>query len=166
MVKHKNMKIEDTIITRQYLKQSLSEFVTKEYLNDKLSEFVTKDYLQKTMSDFVTKEYFKKAMSDVVTKEYLKKELSHFVTQEYLKKAMQEQKVEIVREIRIMMHETMESGMENMKLYYQDETQRYMKALLQGFKDEMLVYRDQMTSYWERLDQHDQRITSLEKTAV
>jgi len=108
--------------------------------------------------------------SEIVTKVYLDKKLdqklndklSDFVTKRHLKVELDKQRVDIIREVRIMMYETMESGMENMKLYYQEETNRHRIALLQGFKDEMLVYKDQFTTFMEKLNNHEHRITTLE----
>lgn len=101
--------------------------------------------------------------SEIVTKKYLDKKLSNFVTRKYLKVELDKQKVDIIREVRIMMHETMESGMENMKLYYQEETNRHMTALLQGFRDDLRVYNDQFKSFMEKLDNHEHRIVALER---
>jgi hypothetical protein len=109
-------------------------------------------------SEIVTKKYFEKKLD-----QKLNEKLSDFVTKRYLKVELDKQRVDIIREVRIMMHETMESGMENMKLYYQEETNRHMTALLQGFKDEMLVYKDQFKSFMEKLNNHEQRIGALER---
>jgi hypothetical protein len=109
-------------------------------------------------SEIVTKKYFEKKLD-----QKFNEKLSDFVTKKYLKVELDKQRVDIIREVRIMMHETMESGMENMKLYYQEETNRHMTALLQGFKDEMLVYKDQFKSFMEKLDNHEHRIGALER---
>jgi hypothetical protein len=97
--------------------------------------------------------------SEIVTKKYLDKKLSNFATKKDLDKC----RVEIIREVKIMMHETMDSSMENMKLYYQEEANRYTTALLQGFRDDLRVYNDQFKSFMEKLDNHEHRIVALER---
>lgn len=95
---------------------------------------------------------------EIVTKTFLAKELG------ILRAEMKEQKYDILREVRAMMHETMEGVMENMKAYYKVETERYMGALQQGFKDEMLYYKDGVKMDREKLDDHETRIMTLETT--
>ncbi|GEM_PF-2927767 len=96
----------------------------------------------------------------------LNKTLSRYVTKDYftktLKKELGDQKHQILKETRVMIYESLET----IKIYFEEQGNRHREALLQGFKDEMLVYKDQMKSYWERLDNHEHRIISLEKTTV
>lgn len=113
-------------------------------------------------SEIITKTYLKKELNCFVTKTYLKNELNRFVTKTYLKSSLKEQKQDILREVRIMMYETMENSNENMKLYYQEETNRLMTALIQNYKDELRVFNDQMTTHMEKLNDHDGRISVLE----
>ncbi|MEK7646632.1 MAG: hypothetical protein AAB381_02995 [Patescibacteria group bacterium] len=90
--------------------------------------------------------------SDIVTKRYLTKELNSFRTE------MKEQKIEIIREIRIMMHETMDGAMENMKLYHQEENNRHVGAVIEGMKDDNRGIRDGIKMVEGRVDDHENRL--------
>jgi len=96
-------------------------------------------------SEIVTKKYFKKE---------LKAELSNFVT----KNDMKEQKYEILREVRVIIFESLET----IKVYFEEQGNRHREALLQGFRDELLVYKDEVMSHKEKLDDHGHRIKLLE----
>jgi hypothetical protein len=104
--------------------------------------------------------------NEIVTKTYLRDSQKDFVTKKHLTGALKEQKIEIIREVRTMMHETMEGAVENMKEYYIAETNRHTSTLMQGFKDEMRYYKDEMKTFMERLDNHENRITTLERPAL
>ena len=91
--------------------------------------------------------------SEIVTKKYLSQELSSF---------KKELKTEILIEVRVMMHETMEGAMENMKMFYQIETKRHMTALMQGFRDEMRIFKDAMGMINDKVEDHETRLLSLE----
>jgi hypothetical protein len=98
---------------------------------------------------------------EIVTKTFLAKELETLRTE--IRTEMKEQKYDILREVRSMMHETLEGAMENMKAYYKVETERYMGVLQQGFKDEMLYYKDEVKVLVEKMNNHETRIGVLER---
>ncbi|MDE2040917.1 MAG: hypothetical protein KGI59_00820 [Patescibacteria group bacterium] len=80
--------------------------------------------------------------SEIVTKKYLSAELSKFG---------KELKFEILREVRVMMHENLIAVMDNMKEYYRVETDRYIGALMQEHRDEFRAFKDQMKVFGDKL---------------
>ena len=98
--------------------------------------------------------------SEIVTRSYLDRKLDVF--DEKFDKKLSNQKIEIIREVRIMMHETMEQGMKNMRLSYEAQGQRHMDALHEGFRDQIRVFTDGMKMTNEKLDNHEQRIIKFE----
>ncbi|MDP3962302.1 MAG: hypothetical protein Q8Q03_00320 [bacterium] len=91
--------------------------------------------------------------SEIVTKKYLSQELGVF---------RKELKTEIITEVRVMMYETMTGAMENMKLFYLEENKRHMTALIQGVKDEMRAYKDEMKNWTDKWDNHEVRLRVME----
>ena len=88
---------------------------------------------------------------------------SEIVTKKYLSTVFKKElKTEIISEVRVMMHETLEGAMENMKAYYKFETERYIGALMQEYKDERKVDRDMMKTMMEKWDNHETRLQVLE----
>ena len=98
--------------------------------------------------------------SEIVTKTYLAHELG------LIRLEMKEQKSDILKKVRIMMHETMMGGMENMKLYYDEQMKHLTGALMEGVRDEMRIYKDSMGMFKEEIDGHEVRITALESSAL
>lgn len=100
---------------------------------------------------------------EIVTKKYLERQLSP-VRDEInslrvdLRAEMKEQKFEIIREVKIMLHEALESTMDNMKAYYDERSDRYMKMVLEQFRDDLKVYKDSMGMLKEKIDDHEIRL--------
>ena len=89
------------------------------------------------------------AKNDLVTKEYLKKELKEF-------------RYSLLIEIRTMMHETMESALENSKLYYIQEMQKYIGAQAETFRDDLRYYKDGIKTMTDTIIDHGKRILDIE----
>lgn len=89
------------------------------------------------------KELIKNTDDEVVTRGILKQELEKFRVSF---------KAEILAEVRIMIYGAMAEMMESMKLYYQNETNRHLTALKEGFMDEMRIYRDELIGVRNRVE--------------
>jgi hypothetical protein len=77
--------------------------------------------------------------NEIVTKKFLAEELT--LLRNEMRTEMREQKYYIIREVRSIMHETMMTAMENMKSYYEISSAHYMKALIEGVRDEIAIYK-------------------------
>jgi hypothetical protein len=60
--------------------------------------------------------------------------------------------------VRVIIFESLET----IKIYFEEQGNRHREALLQGFRDELLVYKDEVMSHKEKLDDHGSRIKLLE----
>ncbi|MFA6295540.1 MAG: hypothetical protein WC666_03940 [Candidatus Paceibacterota bacterium] len=91
-----------------------------------------------------------KKENEIISKKYFKLELQ---------KALDEQKSAILRETRIMIFESLET----IKVYFEEQGKRHLTALSQGFRDELLVYKDEVMTHKEKLDNYGRRILALEE---
>ena len=150
----------DTSLTKEYFEnlfdKKLEPFASKEYLIEYLdpkfkqiddrfkrieSNYVTKDYLDKTLSNFVNKDYFDKTLSNFVNKDYFSKEVSS---------------------IRSMLHESITVSMANMKEYYKEETERYIGVLMESYRNESVVMKENVSILNDKFYDYEERITTLE----
>ena len=81
-----------------------------------------------------------------------------YVTNGYLSKELEQQKYQILREVRVITFEAMET----VKVHYEERAERHMTALLQGFKDEMRAYKDGLKMFMDKLNDHEGRISNIE----
>jgi hypothetical protein len=89
--------------------------------------------------------------------EYMTNKLD-YVTNAQLKKELEIQKYEILREVRVITFEAMET----VKVHFEERVERHMTALLQGFRDELRVYKDGIKMFMDKLNNHESRICELE----
>ena len=156
LINYNNMVKDDEIVTKTFLKNELNEVVTKTFLKSELDKRDSR--WDAKLSDFVTKDYLDKRLKNFATKDYLDKRLKGFVTKDYITNEMKKQKYDILREVRVMIYESLET----IKIYFEEQGNRHREALLQGFKDEMLIYKDEVRTHREMLEDHRQRIGVLE----
>ena len=104
-----------------------------------------------------------------ITKEYLEKYLdpkfkriddrfehieSTFVTKEDLGTE--------IRSIRVAMHDTLVTTLDNMKEYYKEETERYLGVLMEKSNSDMVVMKENLSILNNIFYDHEERITVLE----
>ena len=137
----------DTSLTKEYFEnlfdKKLEPFASKEYLIEYL------DPKFKQIDD-----RFKRIESNYVTKDYLDKTLSNFVTKDYFSKE--------VSSIRSMLHESITVSMANMKEYYKEETERYIGVLMESYRNESVVMKENVSILNDKFYDYEERITTLE----
>ena len=85
----------------------------------------------------------------VITKRYLEGQILPVQNEiSSLRLGMKEQKFEIINAVRVMIFEAMET----VRVYYQDQENRRMGALKEGFRDDLRFYGDQMRTLNEKVD--------------
>ena len=102
--------------------------------------------------------------NEILARAMLKEEFKKYeiVTLPFLKKELAILKGEILTEVRSIFHETVNNIMENAKVYYTKEIERSMGALREGFRDDLRVYADEFTNMREKVNDHENRVLSLE----
>jgi hypothetical protein len=110
--------------------------LTKEHF-----ERVLDQKLDQKLSRFVTKDHFDKTLSNFVTKDFFTKE---------------------IRNLRGALHESLVVTLDNMKEYYNEETERYIGALYEDAKEKTQATTENITILNERYLDHESRIKMLE----
>ena len=134
--------------------------LTKEYFENlfdkKLEPFASKEYLVEYLGPKFKQidDRFKHIESNYVTKDYLDKTLSNFVTKDYFSKE--------VSSIRSMLHESITVSMANMKEYYKEETERYIGVLMESYRNESVVMKENVSILNDKFYDYEERITTLE----
>jgi len=134
--------------------------LTKEYFENlfdkKLEPFASKEYLVEYLDPKFKQidDRFKHIESNYVTKDYLDKTLSNFVTKDYFSKE--------VSSIRSMLHESITVSMANMKEYYKEETERYIGVLMESYRNESVVMKENVSILNDKFYDYEERITTLE----
>jgi hypothetical protein len=99
-----------------------------------------------------------------VVKKSAKDEL---VTKEYLEGNFKKSLIsDLIKEERILLHKALFESLENAKIYHQNETERYIKVLMDEWRDESRVFHDYMKGIKETQDSHAKRISGLETVIV
>jgi hypothetical protein len=132
-----------TTLTKEYL---------IEYLDPKFKQI--NDRFKRIESNYVTKDYLDKALSNYVTIDYLDKTLSNFVTKDYFSKE--------VSSIRSMLHESITVSMDNMKEYYKEETERYLGVLMESYRNESVVMKENISILNDKFYDYEERLVALE----
>ena len=134
--------------------------LTKEYFENlfdkKLEPFASKEYLVEYLDPKFKQidDRFKRIESNYVTKDYLDKTLSNFVNKDYFSKE--------VSSIRSMLHESITVSMANMKEYYKEETERYIGVLMESYRNESVVMKENVSILNDKFYDYEERITTLE----
>ena len=113
--------------------------LTKEYLDPKFKQI--DDRFKHIESTFVTKDHFDKTLSNFVTKDHFDKE---------------------IRSVRSILHESITISMDNMKEYYKEETERYLGALMENYRQESAVMKENLTILNDKSYDFEERISVFE----
>ena len=104
---------------------------------------ITKEYLEEYLDPKFKQidDRFKYIESNFVTKDYFSKEVSS---------------------IRSMLHESITVSMANMKEYYKEETERYIGVLMESYRNESVVMKENVSILNDKFYDYEERITTLE----
>jgi len=118
----------------------LTKEYLKEYLDPKFKQI--DDHFEKIDGRFEKiDDRFKHIESNYVTKDYFSKEVSS---------------------IRSMLHESITVSMDNMKEYYKEETERYLGVLMESYRNESVVMKENINILNDKFYDYEERITTLE----
>ncbi len=120
------------------------------------TDYITKEYFEKTLdkklNNFVTKEYFDKNLNDTLDIRFRNFEKS-------FKASLIS---DLIKAERAMLHEALIESLENAKAYHQRETDKYIKIILDEWRDESRAFHDYMKGIKDVQDTHEERILKLE----
>lgn len=131
--------------------------LTKEYFDAKFSYFDKKFGSIDAKFKSIDKR-FDRIETTFVTKKYLDEKLSAFVTKDFFTKE--------IRNLRGSLHESLVTTLDNMKEYYQDETERYIGALNEDADEKRKATEEKAKILDEKWNNHESRILKLEDVLV
>jgi hypothetical protein len=116
-------------------------------------------------TDYITKEYFErtldKKLDNFVTKEYLDKTLDTRF-RDFEKRFKSSLISDLIKAERTMLHEALIESLENAKVYHQNETDKYIKVIMDEWREESRAFHDYMRGIKDTQDGHEERILKLE----
>lgn len=101
-----------------------------------------------------------------ISQKDVEKDKERLVSRGYLKIYVDDAFKKFSQEERTMLHEALMESLENSKIYYKTETERYMKALIEEWRDESRAFHDYMRGIKDVQDEHGLRIVRLEQVAA
>jgi ribosome assembly protein YihI (activator of Der GTPase) len=140
-------------------------YLTEEKFDRKIASLATKEGLREAVSKLATKEGLREAVKKLATKEELRQEIKKLATKEELSRLEERLRFEI----RLSAQE-LEERLDEKSRQYRDQILNTMNDFLEEIKasrDERVVMGAQVSRNSKKLENHEKRITTLEKhTAV
>lgn len=88
------------------------------------------------------------------------------VTKDFLEERLDNFKVDLIKDVRVMIHEALIESIENAKIYHQRETEKYMKIIMDEWRDERRAFYDSLKEVKDIQEVHEGRISGLESAVV
>lgn len=95
-----------------------------------------------------------------------KVDITQLVTKDFLEERLDNFKVDLIKDVRVMIHEALIESIENAKIYHQRETEKYMKIIMDEWRDERRAFYDSLKEVKDIQEVHEGRISGLESAVV